>query len=189
MHGSGWIDFLSGLGVLGKCETCPLTIRRRWKLRKQEIYKKGRLLIDIIQYTYISSRFFENQLNEICSHLREKASKGTFLEPKKLQNQSNEGKGKEKKKKRGEERRRREKSNRYTLSFYNSYFFWPKKTFGRKGLFDDNVIKNPARYIYTNIIGATFDIATFGQILASFGNVSQNLEYLVIRSSGCQYGI
>ena len=50
-------------------------------------------------------------------------------------------------------------------------------------------MKNPARYIYTNIIGATFDIATFGQILASFGNVSENLEYLVIRPNGCQYGI
>ena len=46
----------------------------------------------------------ENQPNEICSHLTEKASKGRFLKPENgLQNHSNEGKGKEKKK----ERRRR----------------------------------------------------------------------------------
>ena len=40
----------------------------------------------------ISSRLFENQPNEICSHLREKASKGMFPKPEKLQNHSNEGK-------------------------------------------------------------------------------------------------
>ena len=46
---------------------------------------------------YIQPIFHENQPNEICSHLSEKASKGRFLEPKKLQNHSNEGKEKEKK--------------------------------------------------------------------------------------------
>ena len=51
---------------------------------------------------FISSRFFENQPNEICSHLSEKASKGMLLKPDKLQNHRNEGKGKEKKKERGE---------------------------------------------------------------------------------------
>ena len=35
-------------------------------------------------------------------HLSEKASKGKFRKPEKLQNHSNEGKGKEKKKERGE---------------------------------------------------------------------------------------
>ena len=50
----------------------------------------------------LSSRFFENQPNEICSHLSEKASKGMFFKPEKLQNHSNEGKGKEKEKERGE---------------------------------------------------------------------------------------
>ena len=49
-------------------------------------------------YMYISSRFFENQPNEICSHLSEKASKGRLLGPDKLQNHS---KGKEKEKERG----------------------------------------------------------------------------------------
>ena len=42
------------------------------------------------------------QPNEIFSHLSEKASKGKFRKPEKLQNHSNEGKGKEKKKERGE---------------------------------------------------------------------------------------
>ena len=46
--------------------------------------------------------FFENHRNEICSHLSEKASKGRFLKPEKLQNHYKEGKGKEKKKERGE---------------------------------------------------------------------------------------
>ena len=49
----------------------------------------------------ISFRFFENQLNEVYRHLSEKASKGRFLGPDKLQNHSNEGKGKKKKKERG----------------------------------------------------------------------------------------
>ena len=58
---------------------------------------------------YISSRFFENQPNDICSHLSEKASKGMFLKPEKLQNHSNEGKGKEKKKERGEGKEEKKK--------------------------------------------------------------------------------
>ena len=49
----------------------------------------------------ISSRFFENQPNEICSHMLEKASKGRFFGPDKLQNHTNEGKGKDNKKERG----------------------------------------------------------------------------------------
>ena len=39
-----------------------------------------------------------------------------------------------------------EKSNGFTLSLYNSYF-WPKKLFDTKGPFGDNVIKKPARCI------------------------------------------
>ena len=47
--------------------------------------------------------FLRNQPNEICSHLSEKASKGTFLKPEKLQDHSNElRKRKEKKKERRE---------------------------------------------------------------------------------------
>ena len=62
---------------------------------------------------YISNWFSENQPNEICSHLSEKASKGRFLKPEKLQNHSNEGKGKEKKKERGEGKK--EKKNKQWL--------------------------------------------------------------------------
>ena len=47
----------------------------------------------------ISNLFFENQPNEICSHLSKKVSKGWS---EMLQNYRNEGKGKEKKKQRGE---------------------------------------------------------------------------------------
>ena len=57
-------------------------------------------------YMYISSRFFENQPNEICSHLSEKASKGRLLGPDKLQNYSIKRKGERKRarrKKGGEE--------------------------------------------------------------------------------------
>ena len=72
---------------------------------------------------YISSQFFENQLNEICSHLSEKASKGTFLKAEKLQNHSNERKGKEKKKERGEgKEEKKKKISGCTLSFYDGYF-------------------------------------------------------------------
>ena len=87
--------------------------------------------VNLIQQ-YISRRFFENQPNKICSPLSEKASKGRFREPEKLQNHINEGKGKEKKKERGEEK----KAMVALLVFiYNGYLedsFWPKKTVGRK---------------------------------------------------------
>ena len=63
----------------------------------------------------ISSQFFENQPNEICSHLSEKASKGMFHKPKKLQNHSNKGKGKEKKKERGEAKEEKKKKTMVSL--------------------------------------------------------------------------
>ena len=50
--------------------------------------------------------------------MSEKASKGRFLKPEKLQNHTNEEKGKEKKKSEEKERRRRKKSNGCTLNFY-----------------------------------------------------------------------
>ena len=75
--------------------------------------------------------------------MSEKASQGRFVKPEKLQNHSNEGKGKKKKKGREEK-----KSNGCTLSFYISYFgeiFWPKKLLDAKDTFGDNVFENPAR--------------------------------------------
>ena len=99
------------------------------------------------------SRVFENQPNEICSHLSEKASKGKFFGPDKLQNHSNEEKRKEKKKNGEEhiERRTKERSNGCTLSFYNGYFgwFWTKKKCWTEKIhkFGGNVF-NPARCMY-----------------------------------------
>ena len=55
-----------------------------------------------------SSRFFENQPNEICRHLSEKPSKGNFLKPDKLQNHTNEGKGQEKTQERARRKKGRE---------------------------------------------------------------------------------
>ena len=76
-----------------------------------------------LKYTYcISSRFFENQPNEICSHFSEKVSKGRFLKP---ENGSKITVTKEKEKRKrksdggDQERRRRKKSNGCTLNFYN----------------------------------------------------------------------
>ena len=63
----------------------------------------------------MSSRFFENHPNEICSHLSEKASKGRFLKPEKLQNHSKEGKGKEKKKERGEGKKKKKKKKKKAM--------------------------------------------------------------------------
>ena len=80
------------------------------------------MLLLLLLLICISSQFFENQPNEICSHLSEKASKGMFFKPEKLQNHSNEGKGKEKEKERGEGKEETKKRNGCTLSFYNSYF-------------------------------------------------------------------
>ena len=57
--------------------------------------------------SFISNRFFENQLKEICSHLSEKASKGRFLKPEKLQNHRK--RKRRKRRSEGKERRRREK--------------------------------------------------------------------------------
>ena len=80
-------------------------------------------------YVCMCSRFFENQPNEIRSHLSEKPSKGRFLKPDKLKITPTKEKEREKRKSQEEERRRREKNNGCTLGFYNGYFgdrFWPK---------------------------------------------------------------
>ena len=97
----------------------------------------------------------ENQPNEICSHLTEKASKGRFLKP---ENGSKITVTKEKERRQrksdggDQERRRRKKAMVALLSFYNEqlgYSFWSKKLLDGKGPFDDNGLKNPARYIYS----------------------------------------
>ena len=83
--------------------------------------ENGSTSADKIYYS-ISNRFLENQPNEICSHLTEKASKGSFLKP---ENGSKITVTKEKERRKrksdggDQERRRRKKSNGCTLSFYN----------------------------------------------------------------------
>ena len=59
----------------------------------------------------------ENQPNKICGHFSEKASKVRFLKPEKLQNHSNEGKGKGEKNERGEGKEEKKKKQ-----WLHSYF-------------------------------------------------------------------
>ena len=58
---------------------------------------------------YTSNLYLTDFLkNEICSHVSEKASKGRFPKPEKLQNHSNEGKAKKRKKRKSEEQRKKQ---------------------------------------------------------------------------------
>ena len=88
--------------------------------------------------------------------MSEKASKGRFLKPEKLQNHSNEGKGKEKKKERARRRKGGEEKKAMValLVFIIATLeivFGRKKLLDAKGPFGDDVFKNPARYIYSAI--------------------------------------
>ena len=58
---------------------------------------------------YISSRFFENQPNEICSHFSEKRQKACFLNPKSSKIILTKEKERRKRKNEEKERRRRKK--------------------------------------------------------------------------------
>ena len=66
--------------------------------------------------SFISSRFLKTNQTKICGYLRENASKGRFFGADKLQNHTNEEKGKEKKKERGG--RKEEKKNKQWLHSY-----------------------------------------------------------------------
>ena len=76
--------------------SCPIAL----------FFKKGVGRFAEQNIIYISSRFFENQPDEICSHLSEKASKGRFLTP---ENGSKitVTKEKERRKRKSEEKERR----------------------------------------------------------------------------------
>ena len=105
------------------------------------IFVKAKLNIQLLYLT----DFLKTNLTKFAAICVKKGSKGTFLEPKKLQNHSNE-KQKERRKKRATRRKRGEekKNNGCTLSFYNSYFLaekncWTQKvplaiTFSKKGV-------------------------------------------------------
>ena len=72
-----------------------------------------------------------------------------FLKPGKLQNHSNEGKGKKERARRrkgGEEKKALVALSVFIIATLK-IVFGRKKLFDAKGPFDDNVIKNPARYI------------------------------------------
>ena len=96
----------------------------------------------------ISSRFFENQPDEICSHLSKKASKGRFLDCREAPKITvTKEKGRRKRKSEEEERRKREKSNGYTLRICNSYFGGKKNCWTQKVHLAITFLKNPARFI------------------------------------------
>ena len=84
---------------------------------------------------FISSRFLKINLTKICGHLREEAGqKAGFLDP--ISSKITLTNKKERRKRMSEEEK--EKSNGFTLSFYDGYFgdsFWPEKNcwthFGR----------------------------------------------------------
>ena len=77
--------------------------------------------------SFISSRFLKINLTKICSHLREEAGQKTgFLDP--ISSKITLTNKKERRKRMSEEEK--EKSNGFTLSFYDGYFgdsFWPEK--------------------------------------------------------------
>ena len=79
-----------------------------------------------------SRRFFKNQPRNDLSERRQKAG---FLGPISFKITVTKKKNSIKRKSEVEERRKKEKSNCYSLSFYNGFFgdsFWPKKNVGRK---------------------------------------------------------
>ena len=83
----------------------------------------------------ISSLFFENDPNEICSHLSEKGPKGRFFAPDKLKSHTSKGKSE------ADERRRRERAmEAFSVFILATLWLW----FDRIG----NVFKNPAGYIF-----------------------------------------
>ena len=96
-------------------------------------------------------RISDNQPNKICSHLSENASKSRFIKPEKLQNHSNEGKGKEKKKERGEEKKAMVALLVFIMATL-TIVFGRKKLLDPNGPFGGNIIKNPARYTQTQKI-------------------------------------
>ena len=80
---------------------------------------------------YISSRLFENQPNEICSHLSKKGVKRQVSKAREAPRHSNKGKGKEK---------RNEAMVALLVSIMATLVL------DAKGPLGDNVIKKPARY-------------------------------------------
>ena len=80
---------------------------------------KYRILKDWQYYLQTSSRFFEYQANEICSHRVKRRQMAAFLGPISSKITLTKVKERRERKIEEEEGRRREKSNGCILSFYN----------------------------------------------------------------------
>ena len=76
--------------------------------------------------------------------MSEKASKGRFFKPEKLQNHTNEGKGKREKKERGKEKKAMVALLVLIIATSGDNFWPKKKLLNAKGSFGGNVIKNAA---------------------------------------------
>ena len=118
---------------------------------KQYIKPRG-ILKKIYKASYMKPIFWKPSTVP-NKNFSEKASKGMFLKPEKLQNHSNEGKGKEKKKEWGEGKEEKKKKKAmvallvFIIATLEIVFGW-KKLFDAKGPLGDNNIKNLARYTY-----------------------------------------
>ena len=86
---------------------------------------------------YLSTRFYENEPNEMCSYLSEKGSKGRFFAPNQLENHTSQGK-----------ERGKTKSEEHSFRLTEEIHF-----------------KTPTRYIFlifsqTNSVVLTFNFTT-----------------------------
>ena len=91
----------------------------------------------------------------------EKASKGRFLKPEKLQNHSTEGKAKEKKKERGEGKEERKKGLAALLVVIVATLeivFARKKLLHAKGPFGERFQKSGKIYLFTYLVGVRKDV-------------------------------
>ena len=112
----------------------PNGLKRRPPFRNGTLWKTGRFLWKHLVH------FFENQPNEICRHLKEKASKGRFPTPEKLES-------KELKRKGDKERPMRKSGGEKKKAMIALFVFIIASLLDAKGPFSNNVIENPARYI------------------------------------------
>ena len=112
----------------------------------QNRIKKYRILFEI--YIYISSRFFKTNLTKSAVIWVKSCQNAGFLRPISSKITPTKEKERRKSKSKERERRRREKTMVALLVFIMDTFFGrKKKLLDGRGLFGDNVFKNPARYI------------------------------------------
>ena len=101
-----------------------------------------------LKYIYISSRFFKTNLTKSAVIWVKSCQNAGFLRPISSKITPTKEKERRKSKSKERERRRREKTMVALLVFIMDTFFGrKKKPLDGRGLFGDNVFKNPARYI------------------------------------------